>query len=111
MLSWRNWHTRRIQVPVPSGVWVRLPPRARTLVWRNGRRTRLRAGWAHARGGSTPLISTAGRGPGSKTSLQEDSAGFDSLSLHVADEEHVDVRSLAMAEEASSRPAIRSKLA
>lgn len=80
MLSWRNRLTRRIQVPVPSGVWVRLPPRALT-----------------------------GRGPGSKTSLQEDSAGFDSLSLHHANEEHADVHGLAMAEVAGSRPAIRSK--
>lgn len=56
-------------------------------------------------------VRTTGRGPGSKTSLQEDSAEFDTLSLHVADEEHVDVRSLAMAEEAGSRPVIRSTLA
>lgn len=27
-LSWRNWQPRGIQVAVPKGVWVRVPPRA-----------------------------------------------------------------------------------
>lgn len=82
-LSWRNWQTHRLQVAAPSGVWVRLPPRARTdPPAGTGRRAALRARCPSGREGSTPSVGTSRRGQVSRPALQAGPLGFDTPSLH-----------------------------
>lgn len=83
MLSWRNWQTPRIQGPVSSDVWVRLPPRAQAHPPAGtGRRTALRTRCPSGREGSTPSVGTTGRGQVSRLALHAGPLGFDTPSLH-----------------------------
>jgi hypothetical protein len=109
-LSWRNWQTPRIQVPVSIGRVGSTPtestdahPPAGT-----GRRAALRARCPSGREGSTPSVGTSGRGQVSRLALHAGPSGFDTPSLH-ADEAHVDAHLLAVQEIAGSRPVIRSQ--